>query len=205
MASHEQVAMQDAVRRIHRIQIITIAWMSIEAAISLTAAWKARSPALLAFGGDSAIELLSATAVLWRFQVTVEAEKAETHTARIAGVLLLALAAYVVAASILSLRGYAETKPTHLGIAILIAAVLFMPWLATQKRRLSSTTNSAALRADAAQSALCAYLSAVVLIGVGINGVWHIRWADPIAALLVTPLIIWEGKEAMRGKSCECY
>lgn len=178
--------------------------MSIEAAISLAAAWKARSPSLLAFGGDSAIELLSATAVLWRFQVTVEPEKAETRAAHIAGVLLFALAAYVVTASILTLRGYVEAKPTYLGIGILIAAVLFMPWLATQKRKLSSATNSVALRADAAESALCAYLSAVALIGVGINAVWHIRWADPVAALVVTPLIIWEGKEAMRGKSCEC-
>lgn len=114
------------------------------------------------------------------------------------------LAAYVVVASILTLVGYAEPKPTYFGIAILIAALLFMPWLATQKRKLSSATNSAALRADAAESALCSYLSAVVLIGVGMNAAWHIRWADPVAALVLTPLIVWEGQKAIRGKFCDC-
>ena len=204
MASRGQLSMQDAVRRIHRIQIITIAWMSIEAAISLISAWKARSPALLAFGGDSAIELLSATAVLWRFQISGDAEKVESRAARIAGVLLFALASYVILVSILSFLGYAEPKPTYLGIGILIAAILFMPWLAVQKRKLSSITNSPALRADAAESALCAYLSALALIGVGTNAVWHIRWADPIAALLITPLILREGLEAIRGKHDCC-
>ncbi|MGH9496000.1 MAG: cation diffusion facilitator family transporter [Candidatus Sulfotelmatobacter sp.] len=196
--------MQNPVRRIYRIQAITIAWMSIEAAISLTSAWKAKSPALLAFGGDSAIELLSATAVLWRFRVSVEPKKAETRAARIEGVLLFVLAAYVAVVSILTLLGHAEPKPTFLGMGILIAAVLFMPWLSNEKRRLSAVLNSAALRADAAESALCAYLSAVALMGVGINTVWHIRWADPVAALLVSPLIMWEGQKALRGKSCEC-
>jgi divalent metal cation (Fe/Co/Zn/Cd) transporter len=204
MASSSEISAQDTVRRIHRIQTITIAWMSIETAISLTSTWKAQSPALLAFGGDSAIELLSAITVLWRFRVHVEPEQAENRAARIAGVLLFVLSGYVLVASILSLLGYGEPKPTYLGIGILIAAAAVMPWLAGQKRRLSSVTNSAALRADAAESALCAYLSVIALIGLGINAIWHIRWADPLAALVITPLIIWEGREAIRGKSCGC-
>jgi hypothetical protein len=101
--------------------------MTIEAAISLISAWKAQSPALLAFGGDSAIEVLSAMAVLWRFRVHVEPEKAEKRAARITGVLLFLLSAYVLVASILTLLGYAEPKPTYLGIGILIAALLIMP------------------------------------------------------------------------------
>jgi hypothetical protein len=88
MASPAEISAQDTMRRIHRIQTITITWMSIEAAISLTSAWKAQSSALLAFGGDSAIELLSALVVLWRFRVHVEPEAAEKRAARIAGVLL---------------------------------------------------------------------------------------------------------------------
>lgn len=178
--------------------------MTIEAAISLISAWKAQSPALLAFGGDSAIELLSAIAVLWRFRGHVQPEKAERRAARIAGVLLFVLSAYVLVASILTLLGYAEPKPTYLGIGVLIAALLIMPWLAKEKRELSSATSSAALRADAAQSSLCAYFSLIALVGLGIDALWHIRWADPIAALVITPLIIWEGREAIRGKSCEC-
>src|SRR5579864_4030705 len=201
MASTAAISAEHIVRRIHRIQTITIAWMTIEAAISLISAWKAQSPALLAFGGDSAIELLSAMAVLWRFRVHVEPEKAEKRAARIAGVLLFLLSAYVLVASILTLLGYAEPKPTYLGIGILIAALLIMPWLAKEKRKLSSAISSVALRADAAQSSLCAYFSLIALVGLGIDALWHIRWADPIAALVITPLIIWEGREAIRGKS----
>lgn len=178
--------------------------MTIEATLSLTSAWKAQSPALLAFGGDSAIELLSATAVLWRFRVHIEPEKAEKRAARVAGILLFVLSAYILVASILTLLGYAEPKTTYVGIGILIAASLIMPWLAKEKRNLSSATSSAALRADAAQSSVCAYLSLGALVGLGINALWHIRWADPMAALVITPLIIWEGREAIRGRSCEC-
>ena len=173
------------------------------AAVSLFAAWRARSPALLAFGGDSAIELFSAAVVLWRFR-TAAHENAESRAARVAGALLFALAAYVVVASVTSLLGYSEPKPTLLGIAILVAAAAVMPWLAKEKRRLSRATGSAALRADAAQSALCAYLSLIALAGLAINAIWHVKWADPIAALAVLPLIVWEGREAMLGKVCDC-
>lgn len=175
----------------------------MEAAVSLSAAWKARSPALLAFGGDSAIELLSAVAVLWRFR-TYAQERSEKRVARIAAALLFILAAYVAVVSAMTLVGHREASTTYWGIAILIGAAVIMPWLAKEKRRLSAVTGSAALRADAAQSGLCAYLSVIALVGLGINAIWHIRWADPLAALVIVPLILWEGREAMRGKACGC-
>jgi len=204
MASAIQIATPDAIRRIQRVQTVTITWMSVEAAVSLFAAWRASSPALLAFGGDSAIELLSAVVVLWRFRVSDAHEDPERRAARVAGGLLFALAAFVTVTSITSLLGYSEPKPTLLGIAILVAAAVVMPWLAKQKRRLSATTGSAALRADAAQSALCAYLSLIALAGLATNAIWRVKWADPIAALAVLPLIVWEGREAMHGKACDC-
>jgi divalent metal cation (Fe/Co/Zn/Cd) transporter len=117
---------------------------------------------------------------------------------------LFALAAYVAITSLASLLGYSEPKPTLPGIAILVAAAVVMPWLAKEKRRLSGVTGSAALRADAAQSVLCAYLSLIALAGLAINAIWHVTWADPIAALVVVPLILWEGREAMHGKACGC-
>ena len=86
----------------------------------------------------------------------------------------------------------------------MIAAAAVMPWLAREKRRLSGATGSATLRADAAQSALCACLSLIALAGLAINAIWHVKWADPISALAVLPLIVWEGWEAMRGKGCGC-
>jgi divalent metal cation (Fe/Co/Zn/Cd) transporter len=193
---------QDTIRRVQRIQTVTIVWMTVEAAVALSAAWMARSPALLAFGGDSAIELFSAIVVLWRFRAHAEQEQSERHAARIAAVLLFMLAAYVAVASVMTLLGHSEPKTTYLGIAILIAAAAIMPWLAKEKRKLSAITGSAALRADAAESALCAYLSLVALTGLGVNAIWHLRWADPIAALVIVPLILREGWEAMRGKAC---
>jgi divalent metal cation (Fe/Co/Zn/Cd) transporter len=203
MASVLQTAFPDAIRRIQRVQTVTIAWMSVEAVVSLFAAWRARSPALFAFGGDSAIELFSAAVVLWRFRASDAREDAEKRAARIAGTLLFALAAFVAVTSVTSLLAYSEPKPTFLGIAILVAAAVVMPWLAQEKRRRSGATGSAALRADAAQSALCAYLS-LALAGLAINATWRVKWADPIAALAVLPLIVWEGREAMRGKVCHC-
>ncbi|MGA7924860.1 MAG: cation transporter [Candidatus Sulfotelmatobacter sp.] len=185
------------------MQTVTIAWMSAEAVVSLFSAWRARSPALLAFGGDSAIELFSAVIVLWRFRATA-AHGDERRAARVAGGLLFVLTAYVAITSVASLLGYSEPKPTFLGIAILVAAATIMPWLAKEKRRLSGATGSAALRADAAQSTLCAYLSLIALAGLAINAIWHVKWADPIAALAVLPLIVWEGREALRGKRCGC-
>jgi divalent metal cation (Fe/Co/Zn/Cd) transporter len=204
MASVLQIASPDTIRRIQRVQTVTIAWMSVEAAVSLFAAWRASSPALLAFGGDSAIELFSALVVLWRFRASATHEDVEKLAARVAGALLFALAAFVAVTSVVSLLGCIEPKPTVLGIVILVAAAVIMPWLAQEKRRLSGATGSAALRADAAQSALCAYLSLIALAGLAINAIWHVQWADPIAALAVLPLIVWEGREAMRGKHCGC-
>lgn len=204
MASILPIATQDTTRRVRRIEAITIIWMSAEAAVSLSTAWIARSPALLAFGGDSAIELLSAIVVLWRFRAHAVQEDAERRASRIAGALLFVLAFYVVAASTLTLLGYSEPAPTYLGIAILMAAAAIMPWLAKEKRRLSSATGSAALRADSAQSALCACLSLIALAGLGANAIWHVAWADPVAALAVAPLIVWEGRKAIRGQACGC-
>src|SRR5271169_217472 len=112
MASALQIATVDAIRRIRRVQTITIAWMSVEAMVSLFAAWRARSPALLAFGGDSAIELLSAVVVLWRFRANTLQEQSERRAARIAGVLLFVLAAFVFATAAMALLGYSEPKPT---------------------------------------------------------------------------------------------
>src|SRR2546425_10741323 len=199
-----QIAKTKHFRRIQWIQTVTIVWMTVEAAVSLSAAWMARSPALLAFGGDSAIELLSAIVVLWRCRAHADEEQSEKHAARIAAVLLFILAAYVAVVSALTLLGYSEPKTTYVGIAVLVAAAAIMPWLAKEKRKLSAMTGSAALRADAAESALCAYLALVALVGLGINAIWHIRWADPLAALLIVPLILWEGWGAMRGKACGC-
>ncbi|HKU26102.1 MAG TPA: cation transporter, partial [Candidatus Sulfotelmatobacter sp.] len=158
----------------------------------------------LAFGGDSAIELLSAAVVLWRFRDLAAGQRAEERAAKIAGMLLILLAAFVVTVSCASLLGYIEPVPSYPGIAILIAAIFVMPWLAWQKRRLSAMTESAALRADAAESMLCAYLSLIALLGLLARNFLHVSWADPAAALAITPLIVWEARRALNGNACGC-
>lgn len=189
-------------RRVVRVQVLTLVWMTVEAAVSLGAAWMARSPALLGFGGDSAIELLSAAVVLRRFYLPSHQAHAEKRAAKIAGGLLFVLAAFIVLASVLTLLGHIEARPSPVGIALLILAAVVMPWLASQKRQLSAATNSAALRADAAESAVCGYLALIVLAGLAVNGIWGVQWADPVAALALLPLIGREGWEAMKGKPC---
>jgi divalent metal cation (Fe/Co/Zn/Cd) transporter len=193
-------AFEDAIRQSRRIQIITILWVGAEAALSLWAAWLASSPALLAFGGDSFIELFSANVVFLRFAPGGDRERLERPASLIAGVLLFALAMFVAWTSIITLLGRYEPQTTLVGIAILISAAVFMPWLANKKRKLAAVTGSTALKADAAESATCGYLALIALVGVLVRAIWHISWADPVAALSLLPFIVWEGWEAVKGK-----
>jgi divalent metal cation (Fe/Co/Zn/Cd) transporter len=104
----------------------------------------------------------------------------------------------------MTLLGHAEPKQSYPGIAVLMAAAILMPSLAKEKRRLSVVTGSAALRADAAESALCGYLSVIALAGLAVNAIWHVAWADPVAALCLVPFIVREGWKIVRGEADEC-
>jgi divalent metal cation (Fe/Co/Zn/Cd) transporter len=188
-------------RRVVRLQIITLVWMTVEAAVSLGAAWRAHSPALFGFGGDSLIELLSAMVVLWRFRFRFN----EARTAQIAGALLFALAGLVVLTSVVNVIGYREAERSLIGIGILLAAAIAMPLLAVRKRKLAVVTSSAALRADAAESALCGYMAWIALAGLAVNAIWGKSWADPLAALALTPFILREGGEAFRTQRMCCH
>jgi divalent metal cation (Fe/Co/Zn/Cd) transporter len=202
MSAEAKTTPPEVLQRVIRIQSLTLVWMTVEAIVSLGASWMARSPALLAFGGDSAVELLSAAVVFWRFYSPSQRDHAEERAARVAAGLLFVLAAFVAAASVLALLGHVEARPSPVGIGLLAVAAVIMPWLSSQKRRLSASTASAALRADAAQSAVCGYLALIALAGLLINAVLKISWADPIAALGLLPLIVYEGWEAAKGKPC---
>ena len=202
MSSEQDTISPGVLQRVLWIQTLTLIWMSLEAGVSLVAAWTARSPALLAFGGDSAVELLSAAVVFRRFYAASQREHGEERAGRIAGGLLFVLAALVVTTSVLTLLGHVEARPSFLGIALLLLAAMIMPWLAAQKRQLSIATGSAALRADAAESAVCGYLALIALAGLAVNAVWRVSWADPVAALALLPLILREGWEAWKGKPC---
>jgi divalent metal cation (Fe/Co/Zn/Cd) transporter len=189
-------------RKVLQLQVVTLIWMSAEAVVSLGTAWTSHSPALLAFGGDSLIELLSAAVVFWRFRFTL----GEARAARIAGGLLFVLAGFVALTSVLNFFGYREAQRSLVGITILLAAAVMMPWLASRKRKLAVVTSSAALKADAAESALCGYMAWIALAGLVVNAIWNKPWADPVAALALTPLILREGWEAIHAPrlSCNC-
>ena len=189
----------DVLRRVLSLQILTVVWMTAEATIALAAAWAARSPALLGFGGDSAIELFSAMVVLWRFRSKSNSARAEKIAARIAGPLLFVLAADVLLASGWALLGHLKAQSSFVGIILLILAALGMPWLANQKRSLAIEIGSTSLKADAAESALCGYMSWIALAGLLTTTTFGKSWADPVAALVLVPLIVKEGWEAIRA------
>jgi divalent metal cation (Fe/Co/Zn/Cd) transporter len=200
-------SMADLVRRAQRLQLLTIIWMTAEAIVALASAWIARSPALLGFGGDSAIELLSAIVVLWRFRSMTEPEsrRAEKTAARVTGALLFLVAAFVLVTSSLAFLGHDEPRPSFVGIALLIVAAFGMPWLAREKRKLATQLSTASLNADAAQSSLCGYLSWIALAGLLANAVLGKSLADPIAALILVPFIVKEGWEAIRASRPGCH
>jgi len=170
--------------------------MTVEVLVALCAAVLSHSVALAAFAGDSAIEAFSAAVVLWRFH-TARAQ-AEATAAKITGWLLVALAIVISAESLYTLLGKGpKPQPSYLGIALLLAAGLFMPWLGHRKRDLASSANSASLRADAAQSSVCAYMSWIALAGLLLNALAHTTWADPVAAACLLPFILKEAKQAL--------
>ena len=184
-----------------RIQWLTVAWMVVEVLVSLVAAVRSGNVAIGAFGGDSAIELSSAAAVLWRLRSTQE--RSEATATKITGWLLIALAVFILCQSLYSLFGTAsKPQASYLGIALLVAAALVMPWLGRRKRQLAFIANSSSLRADAAQSSICGYMSWIALAGLLLSAFARLPWADPVAALVLLPIILKEAKEALEGRAC---
>lgn len=204
MATAAASSSPNLLRRAARLQALTVAWMALEAIAAVAVAWAAQSPALLGFGGDSAIELFSAIIVLWRFRTRSDSVRAERMAARIAGVLLLLLAILIIGSSAASFLGHLEPQATFAGIVILIIAGIGMPWLASQKRKLAAKLSSASLRADAAESALCGYLSLIALAGLLTNAFFHAPWADPVAALALLPFVVKEAREALHAPWLGC-
>src|SRR5258708_39663426 len=175
--------------------------MGAEGGVALASAWRARSPALLGFGGDSLSELLSAALVFWRFRDERVDEHTEKRTAQIAGILLFALAVFVVIDSAVALLGYSEVRASPVGIVLLLLAAIIMPWLAAEKRHLAAETGSVALRADAAESALCGYMAWIALAGLVVNAIWKNHWTEPVGALFPPPLLVRLGWHTLHRKA----
>lgn len=167
----------------------------------------AGSVSLTAFGIDSVIELTSGAALLWRLAVDSDTElreRNERRALRVVGVCFLALAAYIFFESGTDLWHRRAPERSWPGIALASASLITMPLLARAKRRVAQGLDSAAMHADAKQSEFCAWLSAILLAGLILNAAFGFWWADPVAALLMTPLIASEGIESLRGERCQC-
>jgi divalent metal cation (Fe/Co/Zn/Cd) transporter len=195
----------EAARVGRRLQYVTMAWNSGEAVVALTAGFFAGSIALVGFGFDSVIEVTSSGAALWRLgrdSDEAKREAAERRSLRIIGACFLILAAYVLYESAASLIEGKAPQRSIVGIAIAALSLVVMPLLVRYKRRIARRLASRALEAETRQTRMCAYLSAILLAGLGLNAGWGWWWADPVAGLGMVPLIAWEGLEAVRGRTC---
>ncbi|MFL0565425.1 cation diffusion facilitator family transporter [Microbacterium sp. 179-I 1D1 NHS] len=188
-------------RRIRWIVTATIAYNLIEAVVAITAGTVASSAALVGFGLDSTIEVLSAAAVAWQF-TRRDPERWEKGTLRVIAVAFFALAAYVTLTSVLALIGQVDVEHSTLGIVITALSVAIMPFLSFAERRAGRELGSATAVADSKQTLICTYLSAAVLVGLVLNSLFGWWWADAIAGLVIAAFAVREGIEAWRGDAC---
>ncbi len=193
------------IQRGRRLQYLTIAWNSAEFVIALVAGFLAGSIALIGFGFDSAIEVASSFAALWRLgrdRDEESREQAEQYALRLIGVCFLMLACYILYESVHDLVHRIPPQHSIIGIVLAALSLIVMPWLAHLKRNVATSLESGALEAETRQTEICAYLSAILLLGLSLNAWLDWWWADPLAGLGMVPFIAWEGWEAIRGRTC---
>lgn len=188
-----------------RLEYFTVAWNSLEGLVALVAGALAGSISLVGFGIDSFIEVTSGAVLLWRMSVDADVrsrERNEKFSLRIVGVCFLALAAYISYESASDLLHRKPPEHSIPGIILACISLVVMPLLARAKKRVGKELGSAAMHADARQTDFCVYLSAILLLGLLLNtglGWW---WADPIAALIMVPIIVKEGIDGMKARTC---
>jgi len=191
-----------AVARARRLEHLTIAWNAFEAVVALVSGLVAGSIALVSFGLDSVIETVSAAILLWRLRPDDDGAHREQTARRLVGICFLLLAAYVAVESIRDLWMAAQPERSLPGILIAIAALVVMPFLGRAKRRAAAQIDSRALHADSRQADFCAWLSAILLAGLLLHSLLGWWWADPVAALVMVPIIAREGVKGVRGETC---
>ncbi|MER7441645.1 cation transporter [Micromonospora avicenniae] len=188
-------------RRIQLLVAATITYNVIEAVVAITAGTLASSTALIGFGLDSVIEVSSAAALAWQFAGRDPAAR-EKVALRVIAVSFFALAAYVTVESVRALVGDADPRHSSVGLVLAALSLLIMPALSYAQRRAGRELGSRSAVADSKQTLLCTYLSAVLLVGLGLNSLFGWSWADPLAALVIAAAAVKEGREAWRGDAC---
>jgi len=189
-------------RRVRWIVAATISYNVIEAIVAISAGTIASSTALVGFGLDSIVEVLSAAAVAWQFAGR-DPEARERTALKVIAVSFFGLALYVTVDAILALSGIREPEHSTVGIILAAVSLAVMPFLSLLERRTGKELGSASAIADSKQTLVCSYLSAAVLIGLLLNTLFGWTWADPVAGLVVVVFAVREGLEAWRGDACK--
>jgi divalent metal cation (Fe/Co/Zn/Cd) transporter len=193
------------VDRGRRLEYFTIGWNSLEGLVAVIAGVIAGSISLVGFGMDSFIEVTSGATLLWRMSVDADEESRERNerlSIRIVGTCFIALAMYVTCEAISDLLGRKPPEHSIPGIVLACVSLVVMPILSSAKKKVGSQLGSAAMKADAKQTDFCVYLSAILLAGLLLNAIFGWWWADPVAALIMVPIIAKEGYEGIRGEPC---
>jgi divalent metal cation (Fe/Co/Zn/Cd) transporter len=189
-----------------RLEYFTIAWNTLEGLVAVVAGLMAGSISLVGFGIDSFIEVTSGGALLWRMSVDADVHRRERNeklALRIVGACFMALAVYVSYESITDLIQRNQPESSLPGIILAIVSLVVMPLLSRAKRRVGNELASAAMHADAKQTEFCTYLSAILLAGLLLNSLFGLWWADPVAALIMVPIIAKEGYNGLQTKACD--
>lgn len=189
------------------LEYLTVGYNSLEGVIAITAGLVAGSIALVGFGFDSVIEVISGLTLIWRLRAdadTAKRERRELMALRIVGASFMLLAAYVTFDAVMAIIRREPPDESLVGIVLAAVSLFVMPLLVRAKRRVANAINSRALAADATQTQLCTYLSAILLGGLVLNAAFGWWWSDPMAALIMVPIIAKEGLEGLRGERCEC-
>ena len=196
---------QRLIRRAKALSWLSLAWMTVEGTVAISAALVAGSVALLGFGIDSAIEAIASVIVIWRFTGSRKlSAEAERRAQQLVAISFFLIAPYIAQDAIRTLVNGEHPSSSWVGIALAVSSILLMPTLGRAKRRLGTRLGSVATAGEGAQNMLCAYMAAGVLVGLLANSLFGAWWLDPIVALAIAALAVREGREAWSGDGCAC-
>jgi divalent metal cation (Fe/Co/Zn/Cd) transporter len=191
------------IRRVKLLSWLSLAWMTAEGAIGVTAGIVANSIALIGYGLDSTIEGIASIVIIWRFTGNrIHSDDAETRAQKIVALSFFLLAPYIIVAAVQHLITGNQARASWVGIGLAIVSITLMPLFGRAKKRIGNQLQSAATAGEGTQNILCAYLSLAILIGLGANALLGLWWADPLVALVVAVVAVQAGIRTCRGQSC---
>jgi divalent metal cation (Fe/Co/Zn/Cd) transporter len=191
------------VRRVKLVSWLSLAWMTVEGAIGVTAGILANSIALIGYGLDSSIEGIASIVIIWRFTGDrLHSDDAESRAQKVVALSFFLLAPYIIVGALDRLLTGQKPQPSWVGIGLAIVSITLMPIFGRAKKRLGSQLQSAATAGEGTQNILCAYLSLAILVGLGANALFGLWWADPTVALIVAIVAVQAGIQTWRGQGC---